>query len=117
MERSIMKQPSDTSKIIFIGIVCSLLVLSALFAGCTSTTPSQPAATVAVTTPEPTTAIPATTVPAPQQTTAAISTTAAPVATVTTSTPAPVFTSSEGNVVAFIEENGAPIEFIQSNSK
>ena len=95
-----MKQPSITPQIIFISIVCGLLVLTALFAGCTSSAPAQPATTTVATTVA-TTAVPATTVTAPQQTTVAISTTAAPVATVATSTPAPVYTPSEGTVIAF----------------
>jgi molybdate transport system substrate-binding protein len=78
-----MKRPVKTSLIILTGIVCGLLMLTAVFAGCTSSTPAQPATTTA------------------QPTPLAVSTTAAPVVVATTSTPAPVFTYSEGNVVAF----------------
>jgi molybdate transport system substrate-binding protein len=91
-----MKRPLKTSLIILIGIVCGLLVLTTLFAGCTSS-PSAPPVTPVVST----TAIPATAEPTPLSTPLAISTTKAPVAAVTTSTALPVYTYSEGNVVAF----------------
>lgn len=95
MERSIMKRPITTSQII-IGIVCGLLLLATLFAGCTSSPSAQPV-TPAVST----TAVPATPSPTPLPTPQAVSTTKAPVIIATTSTPVPVHTSSEGNVVAF----------------
>lgn len=96
-----MKRPVKTSQIILTGIVCGLLMLTAVFAGCTSATPAQP-----VTPAAPTTALPATTVlpvatATAQPTSLAVSTTSVPVVNATTSTPAPVFTYSEGSVVAF----------------
>lgn len=78
------------------GIVFGLLVLTIIIAGCTSSTPAQPVTTAATTIP-----VPATTVPVTQATPQAVSTTAAPVVVTTTSTPAPVYTYSEGNVVAY----------------
>lgn len=72
-------------------------MLTAFFAGCTSSAPATPAATPAATA----TTVPATPAPAPQATPLAAGTTAAPAAVTTTSTPAPVYTYSEGNVVAF----------------
>ncbi|MDO9325902.1 MAG: molybdate ABC transporter substrate-binding protein [Methanoregula sp.] len=92
-----MKRPLKTSQIIIIGIVCGLLVLTTLFAGCTSSTPAQPVTPVVSTTTVPV----ATVVPTPQATPQAVSPTVAPVIIATTSTPAPVYTYSEGNVVAF----------------
>lgn len=91
-----MKIPLKTSQLILIGIVCGLLVLTTLFAGCTSSPAAQPVTPVVSTTVVPTTAA-----PTPLPTPVAVSTTKAPVAAVTTSTPLPVFTYSEGNVVAF----------------
>ncbi|PKL69849.1 MAG: molybdate ABC transporter substrate-binding protein [Methanomicrobiales archaeon HGW-Methanomicrobiales-1] len=91
-----MKKSFKTSQIITIGIVCGLLLLATLFAGCTSSAPAQP-----VTHAESTTAVPATTVPGLQSTPQAISTTAAPGVLATTSTPEPVYTYSEGNVIAY----------------
>jgi molybdate transport system substrate-binding protein len=100
-----MKQLSTTRQTILIGIVCGLLLLTAFFAGCASSAPATPAPTpvAAVTT------VPATPAPAAQATSPAViattspavSKTAAPVAVITNSTPAPVYTYSEGNVVAF----------------
>ena len=91
-----MKRPSKTNLIIITGIVCGLLLLATLFAGCTSS-PATPPVTPAVAT----IAVPATPAPTALPTPQAVTTTAAPVVIATTSTPAPVFTSSEGNVVAF----------------
>jgi len=91
-----MKRPIPTNQIIIVGIVCGLLLLTAFFAGCTSSAPAQPVTHAASTT-----AVPVTTLPAPQPTPQAVSTTTAPVAAVTTSTPAPVYTYSEGNVIAY----------------
>ena len=89
MERFTMKPSIRTSQIIIIGIVCGLLLLTASFAGCTGSFPQQA-------TPAPA-AAPATT--------AAAVTPSAPIPTpaevATTSTPAPVYTYSEGNVVAY----------------
>jgi molybdate transport system substrate-binding protein len=102
MEQITMQKRPGIRPILLIGIVCGLLIASALFAGCTSPqSPGQPAATPA------TTAVPvATTVATAAPTalptaasTAAPATTTAAVAT--TSTPAPVYTPSTGNVVAF----------------
>jgi len=91
-----MKRPIPANQIIIVGIVCGLLLLTAFFAGCTSSAPAQPVTHAASTT-----AVPVTTLPAPQPTPQAVSTTVVPVAAITTSTPAPVYTYSEGNVVAF----------------
>jgi len=83
---------------ILIGIVCGLLLASVFLAGCTSTqSPGQPVATattaaVPAATPADTTAMPATTTAAPVATTVAVT---------ATSTPAPVYTPSSGNVIAF----------------
>jgi molybdate transport system substrate-binding protein len=117
MERFTMKQLSNTSQTIILGIVCGLLLLTAFFAGCTSSTPLQQATPVAIPVATPAvivTSAPATPAPAAQATpdaavnTTAVPTTAstpiatsAPVAVATNSTPAPVYTYSEGNVVAF----------------
>ncbi|MDD1694618.1 MAG: molybdate ABC transporter substrate-binding protein [Methanoregula sp.] len=88
-----MQQTSKAHTLILVSIVCGLLLVSALFAGCTSSTP-QSATPVA-------TAVPVATASAP----VAVAATPAPVTTVaavsTTSTPAPVYTYSEGNVVAY----------------
>lgn len=100
MERFTMKQFEKSSQIILIGIVCGLLLLTAFFAGCASSTPAQqatPAATAAPAAPVAVvTAAPA--VPPVETTAAPVST---PVAAATTSTPAPVYTYSEGNVIAY----------------
>lgn len=93
-----MQQKSSTRTLILIGIVCSLLLITALFAGCTSTT-TAPATTAATMAPASTAASAETATSAPAVTTAAPATT--PDAVQTTSTPAPVYTYSEGNVVAF----------------
>jgi molybdate transport system substrate-binding protein len=95
MERSIMKRHVK-NQIILTGIVCGLLLLATFFAGCTSSPAAQP-----VTPALSTTAVPATPAPTALPTPQAVTTTAAPVVIATTSTPVPVFTSSEGNVVAF----------------
>ena len=92
-----MKQLVTTRQTIIIGIVCGLLVLTAFLAGCTSSTPATPVATTAAIV----TSAPATPAPAAQETPREASTTAAPVAMTTTGTPAPVYTYSEGNVVAY----------------
>jgi molybdate transport system substrate-binding protein len=90
-----MKKSFKTSQVI-ISIVCGLLLLATLFAGCTSSAPVLPVTPAALAT-----AVPETTVPAPQPTPQAISTTPAPVVPATTSIPAPVYTYSEGNVIAY----------------
>jgi molybdate transport system substrate-binding protein len=95
----IMQQTSKAHTLILVSIVCGLLLVSALFAGCTSSTPQSttPAATAA---PVATTSAAApVAAPAAVETTVAPVTTAAPVTT--TSTPKPVYTYTEGNVVAF----------------
>jgi molybdate transport system substrate-binding protein len=100
MERFTMKTSIRTSQIILIGIVCGLLLLTASFAGCASSTPAQqttPAATAAMETPA--AVVTAASAVPPVATTAAPAST--PVAAATTSTPAPVYTYSEGNVVAY----------------
>ncbi|MFA5267406.1 MAG: molybdate ABC transporter substrate-binding protein [Methanoregula sp.] len=86
-----MKTSIKTRQIILIGIVCGLLLLTAFFAGCTGSSPQQAtsAATAAPTTPA---AQPVVTTAAPVSTPAIVA---------TTSTPAPVYTYSEGNVVAY----------------
>lgn len=96
-----MRYMVANNRIHITSIVCGLLLLAALFSGCTGSTsqPATPAATeVPVSTPAPqAAAAPAAepvSSPAPAATTAA-----APVAT--TSTPAPVYTYSEGNVIAY----------------
>ncbi len=89
-----MQSKNRMQSLILIGIVCGLLLVSAFFAGCTSST-TIPAVTPTAT------AAPA----APVETPVAITTTvAAPVTTsapATTATPAAVYTYSEGNVVAY----------------
>ena len=96
-----MKRPVKTSLIILTGIVCGLIMLTALFAGCTTPAPAKPVTPVVSTTTVPaTTVLPVATATA-QPTPLAVSTTMTPVVLATTSTPAPVFTYSEGNVVAF----------------
>jgi molybdate transport system substrate-binding protein len=82
-----------------LGITIGLLIALAIFAGCTGSTPAvqTPVATqVPVAT---SAAAPVTATPIPVTTTVvALST---PVAAVTNSTPAPAYTYSEGNVIAF----------------
>jgi len=85
------KQPSAL-KITSLGIVFGMLLLCALFAGCTTSTPSATPVTTAIA------STPAAT-PQPVATTAAPAVT--PAVVKPTSTPAPVYTSSEGNVVAY----------------
>ena len=82
--------------IILTGIVCGLLLLTIVIAGCTSSSSAQPI-TPAVST----SSIPAPLVPSQQPDSQAVSTTTAPAAAATTSTPVPVYTYSEGNVVAY----------------
>jgi len=83
-------------KIASLGIILGMLVLCALFAGCTtSSTPAQAPVTAVAT------AVPS----APAATLQPVATIALPISTpaavATTSTPAPVYTASEGNVVAY----------------
>lgn len=77
-----MKTPLNGNKLIQVSIVTALLIISALFAGCTGST-AQPTETAATTAPV-----------IAQDTTA-------PDAVATTSTPKPVYTYSEGNVIAY----------------
>ena len=88
-----MQQTSKAHTLILVSIVCGLLLVSAFIAGCTSSTSQSttPAPTAAAET----TAAPVTNTSAPA---AAVTT---PVAVMATSTPKPVYTYSEGNVVAF----------------
>jgi molybdate transport system substrate-binding protein len=83
-----MTEKMPSSRIVLIGIVCGLLLVSALFAGCTQTTTTTPATTVATT-------VPPTTVATP------VVTTAIPTTVATTATPAPNYTPSQGNLIAF----------------
>ena len=83
--------------IILTGIICGLLLFTTFFTGCTSSSSVVPV-TPAVSS----LSVPATPAPAPQTIPLTVSTTAVPaVAVATTSTPAPVYTYSEGNVVAY----------------
>jgi len=93
-----MKHQSER-KISGIAIIWGMLLMAVLFAGCTGNSP-QPAATAAPLTPAAATpAAPAAHPSAQAPVTAAP--TLVPPAPVATTTPAPVYTSSEGNVVAF----------------
>ncbi|MEN6443025.1 MAG: molybdate ABC transporter substrate-binding protein [Methanoregula sp.] len=86
-----MKTKLDIQHVILMGIVCGLLVFSAMFAGCTST-PSPAPATPVVTT----------SIPIPVATTAQpAAATTSPVAVTTTSVPTPVYTESSGNLVVY----------------
>ena len=71
-----MKQSSSKNNLILIGIVCGLLLATAILAGCTSTAPQS-------------------------QTTAATLAPASTPAAAATGTPKPTFTPSQGNVVAY----------------
>lgn len=86
-----MTEKMTASRLVLIGIVCGLLLVSALFAGCTqtSTTPATPVATSA----------PATSVATPVPTT--VVATAVPTTVATTATPAPTYTPSQASVVSF----------------
>ena len=80
-----------TRQALLVGIACALLLITAFFAGCTSSSTPQtatPAATVA-----------ATPAPAPQP--VATTATQAPATVTTTSTPKPVYTASPGNLVVY----------------
>jgi molybdate transport system substrate-binding protein len=84
-----MKGTLTPSHLALISLVLGLLMIAALFAGCTQST-TTPAATAVPT-------VAATPVPTPVATTA----TAAPTTVATTATPAPTFTPSSANIVAF----------------
>jgi molybdate transport system substrate-binding protein len=86
-----MKSSLHCNKVIITCIVCGLLLLTAFFTGCTSSAPAQPVTPLVTATPAPSTPVSG----------AAPQTTTAPLAAVTTSTPKPVYTYSEGNVIAF----------------
>lgn len=85
-----MKDKLTPSNLVPISIVCGLLMITALFAGCTQSTN-----TAAVATTVPTEA--ATAMPTPVATT----TTAIPTTMATTATPVPTYTPSNSNLVAF----------------
>ena len=100
MERFTMKQFVTSRPSIIISIVCGLLLLSAFFAGCASSAPSQPATPEATAAPATPAAV-VTAMPAAQPVATTAAPVSAPAAAATTSTPAPVYTYSEGNVVAY----------------
>lgn len=83
-----------SNRIILIGIVTTLLFLSALLAGCTGTTPEQPAPAAPVQ--NPVAAPEKVNTPLPQS---GLST--APAVAATTATPKPEYTASEGTVIAY----------------
>jgi molybdate transport system substrate-binding protein len=85
-----MKQKLTPEKLALISMVFGLLLVAVLFAGCTQSTTSAPVTTVATT-------VPVTAVATPVATVA----TAVPTMVATTATPAPVYTPSQGNLVAF----------------
>jgi molybdate transport system substrate-binding protein len=84
-------------QIVLISIVTVLLLAAAVFAGCTGTSPQSPTATAS---PAATPAA-ATPVPAPETVTTTAVPASTPAAVATTSTPTPVYTYSEGNVIAY----------------
>ncbi len=85
-----MEKTLTPSKLALISMIFGLLLVSVLFAGCTQSTTSTPVTTAATT-------APVTAVPTP----VANATTAVPTTVVPTATPAPTFTATEGNLVAF----------------
>jgi molybdate transport system substrate-binding protein len=85
-----MKGTLTPCKLAFISLIYGLLLVSALFAGCTQSTTSAPATPVATTVPVTAAATPV-----------AVATTAVPVTVAPTSTPAPTFTPSQSNLVVF----------------
>ena len=85
-----MKGTLTPTKLALISMIIGLLLVSALFAGCTQSTTSTPVTTAATT-------APVTAVATPVATTA----TAVPTTVVTTATPAPTYTATEGNLVAY----------------
>ena len=85
-----MKGTLTPSKLALISMIFGLLLVSALFAGCTQSTTSTQVTTAATT-------APVTSAATPVATTA----TAVPTTVVTTATPAPVYTATEGNLVAY----------------
>ena len=101
-----MQHKLSTRTLILISIVCGLLLATTFIAGCTSTSPA-PATPVATADPQST--------PADLETAAPtlVVTTVVPAITkeavTTTSTPAPVYTYSEGNVVAYTAASHCPV--------
>jgi len=85
-----MKGTLTPSKLALISMIIGLLLVSALFAGCTQSTTSTPVTTAATT-------APVTAVVTPVATAA----TAVPTTVATTATPAPTYTATEGNLVAY----------------
>jgi len=85
-----MKETLTPTKMALIGMICCLLFVSALFAGCTQSTTTS----LATATP---TAAPVTPAPTP----VVVATTAAPTTVATTATPKPSFTPSENNIVVY----------------
>lgn len=83
-----MKGTLTPSKLALISMIIGLLLVSALFAGCTQSTTSTPVTSAATTAPVTTVATP-------------VTTTAVPTTVVTTATPAPTYTATEGNLVAY----------------
>ncbi|PKL64017.1 MAG: molybdate ABC transporter substrate-binding protein [Methanomicrobiales archaeon HGW-Methanomicrobiales-3] len=81
-----------TNRIILISIVTALLIITALLAGCTGTTPDQPAAPAGNPVAGQETGTPL--IPASGETTA-------PAGAATTATPKPVYTASESAVIAY----------------
>lgn len=82
-----MKEPLTPAKLALISMIFGLLLVSALFAGCTQSTNSTPVTTAATTAPVTVAATPVAT--------------AVPTTVVTTATPAPVYTATQGNLVAY----------------
>lgn len=87
-----MKGNLTPTKLALVSLIFGLLLVSALFAGCTQSTTSTTPATTA-----------ATTAPATPDTTyvATTSATAAPTTVTTNATPAPTYTASSGNLIAY----------------
>ena len=82
------------NQIILIGIVTALLLISALLAGCTGSTPQEPAPAAQAQNPISTLETASTLLPASGQATA-------PAVAATTATPKPVYTAAEGTVIAY----------------
>jgi molybdate transport system substrate-binding protein len=85
-----MKGTLTPSKLALISMIIGLLLVSALFAGCTQSTTSTPVTTAATTAPVTEAATPV-----------ATAATAVPTTVATTATPAPTYTATEGNLVAY----------------
>lgn len=91
--------PDQKKNLLLTGTVTALLLAALLFAGCTGSTiqPATPSATAAASTIAPAATAISTRAPAA----APASPAATPVAVATTGTPVPVYTYSEGSVIAF----------------